>query len=142
MYQIYQLNMGETLESVAKKIGIDISELRRLNGIGDNAVVSVGSYIVIPKEKENKKFNTYIVKRGDTIYEIARANGIDYNTLLAINGLNVNDYIYPEQEILIPNVRVYVTKERETIGEIQEKLNLDLDKIKDLYLISDQTIYY
>lgn len=145
MYQVYQVLLGETIESIAKKIGLPVDELRRLNGIGDNAIIKEGSYIIIPKNminNDNMNYKTYIVKQGDNMYQIARDNNIDFKTLLKINGLKENDYIYPNQEIIIPNRNTYVTNNNDTVMDVMTKLNIKEDKIGNLYLQEDQIIFY
>ena len=142
MYQVYQVLPGETIESISKKINIMTDELRRLNGIGENAIIREGSYIIIPKEMNNNNYKTYIVKPGDNMYAIARDNNVDFMTLLKLNGLNENDYIYPNQEIVIPNINTYVTNNEDTIRDVINKTNIDNDKLYDLYLMQDQVIYY
>ena len=60
--------------------------------------------------------------------------------LLAIlNGLENDDYIYPNQEILIPksNYSYYVTKDGDTIDIVSQKFNI---ASKDL-LNNNETIY-
>ena len=56
---------------------------------------------------------------------------IDPNTLLMINGLNKTDYIYPNQEILVPNnnVVIYITKEGDTMDDVLNNLEVDLDTL-------------
>ena len=145
MYQVYQVLLGETIESIANKIGLSVDELRRLNGIGENAILREGSYIIIPKNiinNGNMNYKTYIVKQGDNMYAIARDNNMDFNSLLKINGLNENDYIYPNQEIIIPNKKTYVTNNNDTIQDVMTKLSIKEDKIGDLYLKEDQIIFY
>lgn len=136
MYKIYQVG-NETLEDIAKKLNTSVDEIVKLNGTQN---IMPGSYIIVPA---NKDFTTYIVKQGDNIYSIAKNNNVDYDTLLKVNGLDPNDYIYPNQEIIIPNRRVYVTKENETIKDIINKLNInDIKTIEDLYLLKDQMIKF
>ena len=136
MYKIYQVQ-NETLEDIARKLNTTVDEIVRLNGTSN---IAPGSYIIVPSSRD---FTTYIVKQGDNIYSIAKNNGVDYETLLKINGLDPNDYIYPNQEIIIPNRRVYVTKENETIREVMNKLNMnDIKNIEDLYLVKDQMIKF
>lgn len=136
MYKIYQVQ-NETLEDIARKLNTTVDEIVRLNGTSN---IVPGSYIIVPSSRD---FTTYIVKQGDNIYSIAKNNGVDYETLLKINGLDQNDYIYPNQEIIIPNRNVYVTKENETIREVMNKLNMnDIKNIEDLYLVKDQMIKF
>lgn len=140
MYKIYQVG-NETLNDIAAKFNTTIEALEKLNGIQS---VIPGSYIIIPNT-ESSDYTTYIVKPGDNLYVIARAYQVDYPTLLKINGLDENDYIYPDQKIMIPNSKIYVTNEQEKISDILNNLNIKLDDIKnleDLYLVKDQIIKF
>lgn len=140
MYQIYQVGYNETLGSISNKLGIPEDELRRLNGIGDNDRIREGSYIIIPTTKSSN-YTSYIVKPNDNLYQIARLNNIDLDSLLTLNGLNKSDYIYPNQEILIPTSKMYITKENDNI-EYLINMNIPLDKMKKLKVVSDQIITY
>lgn len=140
MYKIYQVG-NETLNDIAAKFNTTTETLEKLNGIQS---VIPGSYIIIPNT-ESSDYTTYIVKQGDNLYAIARTYQVDYPTLLKINGLDENDYIYPNQQIMIPNNKMYVTNEQEKIKDILNKLNIKLDGIKnleDLYLVKDQIIKF
>lgn len=140
MYKIYQVG-NETLNDIAAKFNTTIEALEKLNGIQS---VIPGSYIIIPNT-ESSDYTTYIVKQGDNLYAIARTYQVDYPTLLKINGLDENDYIYPDQKIMIPNSKIYVTNEQEKISDILNKWNIKLDDIKnleDLYLVKDQIIKF
>ena len=61
----------------------------------------------------NDFFDKYIVKKGDNLYQIAMKNNINYKLLAQLNGLNTNDYIYPNQTILVPNkgTKLYFVKD-------------------------------
>ncbi len=41
-----------------------------------------------------------LLKKGDNLYNIARRYNTDYNLLALLNGINVDDYIYPNTTIL------------------------------------------
>jgi len=83
---------------------------------------------------------------GDTLYDIARRNNVDVNTLLLLNGLNQNDFLYPGQEIVIPanNSKIYITKEGDTLSKILDENNISFDELnrrnQNLYLLEDQMI--
>lgn len=141
MYQVYKLMMGETIEDVANKLGIDVEYLKSLNSDLNNL------YIVIPSNNDTM-FTRYVVKKGDTIYDIARISNIEPSVLLRLNGLNNSDIIYPNQEILIPNegVNVYITEENDTIGKILDNTGNSIEDIiknnPNLYLMQDQVVIY
>lgn len=137
MYKIYQVTTNETLDDIANKFNTTKEELIKLNGNVNNLM---GSYLIVPN---NSEYQTYIVKQGDNIYKIAREKNIDFATLLKINGLDADDYIYPNQQLLLPTNKMYVTNEGDTLGMVLNKLGNTLDEIgnlEDLKLESNQTI--
>lgn len=146
MYQIYQVAPNDTLSSIATKFNTSIDEIRRLNGMSLNTMLMPGNYIVIPKV-ENGLYKTYIVEKGDNLYSIAMKNNTTVRDLLLINGLNENDYIYPNQEILVPNegVNIYITG-NETLKDVASKIGLSEQEIVEqneaLYLLPEQIIVY
>lgn len=70
------------------------------------------------EERENEYFNYYTIKKGDTIYQIARDYKVNPTLLALLNGLNSTDYIYPDQSIMIPkkDFAYYITKEGDTFN--------------------------
>ena len=141
MYQTYQVQYSDTIESIANKYNIEPSELEILNA---NLMLIPGNYIVVPSKKTNYK--KYIVQKGDTIYKIAAQNNIDPNTFILLNGLNKDDYIYPNEEVIIPEdgFGVIITNENTTLQSLNNTLDLnDLISINDnIYLLPQQTILY
>ena len=145
MYKIYQVEYGDTIDIIASKTGSTNQIIKNLNGFNSDADLVVGSLIIVPRE-ENQLFQTYKVKQGDTIYSIARTYNVDPSTLLLLNGLNKDDYIYPNQEITVPKsgVTVYVTKQGDTIGGIINNLGIDANTLNNenerIFVIEDQLI--
>lgn len=144
MYKVYQIEYGDTLDIISKKAKASVEKLEELNGEFD---VIPGNYIVIPNNK-NEIFEMYKVKNGDNMYELAKSFNINLDDLLSLNGLNKNDYIYPNQEILVPTgmSRIYVTKNGDTISKILDDLQLSMDNLLNqngkIYLLPDQLIIY
>lgn len=145
MYKIYQVEYGDTIEAVANKTNTTAENIKEINGINKDSDLVVGSLIIVPKEN-NRVFETYKIKQGDSIYSIARTYNVDPDTLLLLNGLNKNEYIYPNQEIIVPlkNVSIYVTKPGDTIEAIVNNLGIDanmLNKQNDkIFVMEDQLI--
>lgn len=147
MYRIYQVEYGDTIDNIAEKTGTTPNNIKNINGINDNNDLIVGSLIIVPKS-EKQLFEKYMVKTGDSIYSISKMYDVDPNTLLLLNGLNKTDYIYPNQEIVVPkkNVVVYVTKEGDTIDMILGNLQVDLNTLnaenEKIYVQEDQLIVH
>lgn len=145
MYEIYTTTNGDTLLTIANKFGTTEEELININGFMDNYNPVPQSQIIVPSnQKETYKY--YTVKNGDNIYDIAKKHNIDHNLLLKMNGLDKEDYIYPNQTIILPksNLNFYLTKLNDTITKILEKLDISIEELleenKDIYLEPDQII--
>lgn len=146
MYKIYQVEMGETLNSIADKLKTDVDTLMQINGIKTDMMLRPGSYLIVPVLDD--RFIKYMVAKGDTIYSISKRYNVDPTLLYKINGLNEDDYIYPNQELLIPNpeYKFYITKDNDTLSDVANRLNenvIDLvSKNETLYLTPDQLLIY
>ena len=148
MYTIYQVQNGDTLASVANKLGISVEVLSNLNGIMIGSVLNPGDFIVVPRKDENPYFRGYVVKKGDSIYGIAREHNISPSQLLRLNGLNETDTIYPDQKIMLPrrDVLFYITENDDTLNEVTKKLKVSANDLarqnETIYLTNDQLIVY
>lgn len=155
MYSLYKIQPDDTLDSIAQNNNISIDEIKKINGLVDNSMPYVGGYLLIPTKDENSNINSdnmsinsnykkYTVKKGDNMYQIARDNNVNYSLLLAVNGLNDNDYIYPDQEILIPNpnMKFYLTKEGDTLGYLYQNIPDVMSVNPNLYIVPDQIVFY
>lgn len=144
MYTIYNVRYGDTLETIADIFNVTTQELRNLNSRNlDN--ISMGDQIIVPTN-QSEVLKTYVVITGDTLYDIARRNNIDVNTILLLNGLNKNDFLYPGQEIVLPanTGNLYVTQDGDTLEKILDENSIMLDELlkrnKKIYLLPDQMI--
>lgn len=141
MYSIYEIKQGETLNDIANKLNITIEQLNSING--DLRNLSEGQLIVIPNEKN---YTLYVVKPGDTLYSIAKKNNTDVKSIELFNGLKENEFLYPNQELMIPKNNIYITKENENLLDIIKKLNIEINEFLKLnnkiYLQEDQILYY
>lgn len=70
-------------------------------------------------------FEYYTISSGDNLYSIAKKYNVNPALLATLNGLNNNDYIYPEQVIMIPksNFAYYITKEGDTLNLVANTFN-------------------
>lgn len=147
MYDIYTIQNGDTVESIASKYNITPYILYQLNGFNPNYILTPGNNIIVPKISSTY-FDYYTIKKGDNLYKIAQKYDVDYNILALINGLEKEDYIYPNQVIAVPKngVKYYIVKEQETLTDIARNLNTNIESVlnqnKDLYLLPEQLIIY
>jgi len=88
---------GETIESIAEKYGVSAKKIILDNGVNDLDKLVPGQTIVIIYPQI-----IYIVQDGDTLQNIADANGISMIQLLRNNPfLTERDYIYPGETLVI-----------------------------------------
>ena len=95
-----------------------------LNNIPFPDMIREGKEIIVPINKD-KYFEYYTIEKGDSLYSIARRYNINPDLLAILNGLDSDDYIYPDQEILIPksNYSYYVTKQGDTLDIVSKRFN-------------------
>lgn len=70
------------------------------------------------------------------------------NTLYALNGLDDGDYIYPNQELILPkdNTLMYITVQGDNLESISNNLGVSynelVDSVSNLSFVPDQLIAY
>ena len=147
MFEKYTIQNGESLASIAKKFDTDVNMLLDINNISYEDMLRAGSEIIVPKSKE-KYFEYYTIEKGDNLYRIALKYNINPELLANMNGLDMQDYIYPDQEILIPKsgYSYYITKEGDTLDLVSNKFNTDvtglLNNNEIIYLLDGQLLVY
>ena len=145
MYDKYQVVMGDTLEKIAQKFNTTVDVLKDLNNLNYDFSLRANMQIIVPKSKE-QYFEYYTIEKGDNLYQIARKYNINPELLATLNGLNMNDYIYPNQEILIPKsgYSYYITTEGDTLDIVAKRFKVDKDRVmkenETIYLMPDQLL--
>lgn len=97
---------------------------------------------------ENNYFDYYEVIKGDTLNKIADQNNINPSLLAQLNGINIDDYIYPNQVLLIPKSGsiLYITGVGDTLMEVADGLKVKIEDLieqnKKIYLQPEQLMVY
>jgi len=84
-------------------------------------------------EKESPLIR-YQVKKGDTLFKIARKFGVSLSSIVIVNQKKKSHYLYPGDELLI-NLKtgfLHQVKENETLKEIAKKYHLPLRILKEV----------
>ena len=138
MYDKYLIKEGETLEDIASKFNTSVDMILNINDIYSREYLRAGEEIIVPKNQESY-FTYYTVNQGDSLYQIARKYNINPSLLALLNGLNMEDYIYPNQRLIIPKsgYSFYITKDGDTLEIVKDKFNKNLEDI----LRYNETIY-
>ena len=134
MFDKYKVVSGESLKDIAIKFNTNADYLKSINNLYYDDSLRNGLEIIVPINPENY-FEVYKIESGDTLYQIARRYNINPELLASLNGLDMEDYIYPNQELLIPKggFSYYITKDGDTLQMVSNIFGIDKDRI----LISD-----
>ena len=112
---------GETLGTIAAAYGIDLNALIIENGIFGH-IIYPGQVLILPgaaadssdtppasepvavavEPPEGSNQVTYVVRRGDTLSELAQAYGITLLTMMRANDIYYPHHIYVGQHLLVP----------------------------------------
>ena len=102
---IYFVSKGDTLWSIAKKYGVQVSDLIVWNDLSTERFLQINQqiniypkyFVPIKKKKVNLNDLTYPVKRGDTVSKIAKKFGVTGDMIVQWNELKNPEIIYPGQ---------------------------------------------
>ncbi len=114
----YKVEKGDTLYSISRKYQITVAELRTANNLSENDVIKVGQKLIIPdadigtaaalsstktsaSSTPSGKTVEYVVVKGDTLYGIARKNGMSVADLMALNNLDSSAVIKVGQKLKV-----------------------------------------
>lgn len=102
---IYTVRRGNTLSQIANAYGVSVQHIVELNNISNPNLIYPGQKLRIT-ESNKEELNplggiTYTVKRGDTLYRIARYYRVSINQLVRLNNIQNPNLIYPDQVLKI-----------------------------------------
>ena len=112
---IYSVKRGDNLWDIGRHYGISVRQLTQWNGISRKSLLRPGQKLTVwVKEDENNKegklikvvannasTNAYIVKRGDSLWLIARKFDIRVNDLLKWNKIKKGKHLQPGQSLIV-----------------------------------------
>jgi membrane-bound lytic murein transglycosylase D len=101
----YTIRNGESINTLAQQLSLESSDLLSMNNLRTTQL-RAGSMIFIPMRQaelsarlQAERF--HIVKRGDTLYSIAKANGLTVAEIRDLNQLTPKDVIHAGQRLRI-----------------------------------------
>lgn len=98
---------GDTLSMIAKEYGTTVQELASINNISNPNLIFAGATLKVPvilkvdSKNEPLEEALYIVKRGDTLSQIALNYNTTVNAIARENGISNPNLIYPGQRLII-----------------------------------------
>lgn len=149
---IYTVQKGDSLYSIAKKYYTTVNDIIDINNL-TNLTLQIGQKLRIPEkytegELTMPNFVNYIVKKGDSLYSIARnfnttVDQIKKDNSLVTNTLSIGQVLKirtPEKDNVIieecfgeeyvPTDTTYTVKKGDSLYSISKKFNTTVDNIK------------
>ena len=137
----YVVKKGDTLWSIARAYGLTVDKLKSLNNLTGNNL-TIGDSLIVKdsggnsdssSSADNNKY--YIVKKGDSLYSIARSNNMTVDKLKSLNNLTSNILSIGQKLIIssgsnVPN-NVYVVKKGDTLWSIANNFNVSVNDLKN-----------
>lgn len=131
----YTVKSGDSLWSISKKFGVSVDELKNVNNLSSN-LLSVGQNLIIPGKEAQDTSDEYVVKKGDTLYSIARKYNTSVDNLKSINNITT-DSLAIGQIIKLPSTSstasdTYIVKKGDSLYSIARTYNTSVDKLKEI----------
>ena len=163
----YTVQKGDTFYSISKKLDVTVAELKEWNTINSNALSVNQELVYYTVESENSvqqvpdapalinsntsaKNTYYLVKSGDTLYQIAHDNNMSINELKALNNLTsdnlrISQKLAVKSESIAPVVSkfsedsspqgtfaLYTLKRSDNLASVLERFKMTESELKEL----------
>ena len=152
MNQTYTVKRGDTLYGISNQYGVSVTELANLNNV-TASTLKVGQVLTIPSSSGTNPDNLFIytVKKGDSLYSIARIYDTTVDEIVKLNNLtNTNLSIgqtlrIPETytssaDMTMPNYVNYTVKKGDNLYSIAKEYNTTVDIIMKDNALSDTNL--
>ena len=145
--ETYTVKAGDSLWKIANQFGLTVAELKNLNGLNSDNL-SIGQVLKVSNSNgssNNNSNNTYTVKAGDSLWNIANKYGVTVNELKSLNNLT-NDSLSIGQVLKIPSSssnnssNTYTVKAGDSLWNIANKYGITVDELKNLNNLTSNTL--
>ncbi len=127
----YTISKGDNLYSIAQKYGVTVDDIIKLNNL-NSSNLKIGEKILIPSTESKK--NIYTIKQGDSLYSIAKQNGVTVDEIKKANNLTTNT-LKVGNKLLIPQTTkdlTYTVKKGDTLYSIADKYKKSVTELKKI----------
>ncbi|NBB92001.1 MAG: LysM peptidoglycan-binding domain-containing protein [Gammaproteobacteria bacterium] len=98
----HQVRPGESLWVIARRYGVSVRDLQQWNGLGGDSLIRPGDRILVNMSQPGVSASReYTVRRGDSLWTIARRHDVTVRDLMRWNGLADGAILRPGQTLTI-----------------------------------------
>ena len=150
----YRVKSGDTVSHIAKRFGLSVTSIAKLNNLGPKSLIRVGQVLKLSGTKAlETTVESYRVKPGDTLLAIASRHGLTLNELTAINRISSSTLIYPGQVLRVAKVLPasqpqlnapdsYQVMAGDSLDSIAKKFSLSITALREYNGLSRASIIY
>jgi LysM repeat protein len=150
----YRVKSGDTVSQIAKRFGLSITAIAKLNNLGPKSLIRVGQVIKLvgntPPEVEAE---SYRVRPGDTLSGIASRQQLTLSELTSINRISSSTLIYPGQVLRVAKVipssqppvgapDTYVVATGDSLDSVAQKFGITLGALREYNDLARASIIY
>ena len=139
MNQTYTVKRGDTLYGISNQYGVSVNDIINANNL-KSTVLSIGQILIIPTLSGTNPSSvfTYTVKKGDSLYNIARRYDTTVDQIIKLNNLSsINlsigqKLLVPESGEAVsslPSYINYIVKKGDSLWSIAKKYNTTVNDI-------------
>lgn len=150
----YRVKSGDTVTQIAKRFGLSIAAVAKLNNLGPKSLIRVGQVIkLVGATSTELDEESYKVKPGDTLLGIAGRHNLTLSELTAINRISSSTLIYPGQVLrvakVIPTAQPpegtpdkYQVLTGDTLDSVAQKFGMTLSALREYNNLAKASIIF
>ncbi len=148
---VHVIKKGDTLYGLSRKYKIPVKDILKRNNIKDASKIKAGQKLYIPgktspkpknstskSSAKNTKISKYKIKKGDSLFALAKKFGVSYKTIMKINGLNTKSILKIGQTIKIPTASEIKKSASKVVGSKKTSTKQKSKKESSLKAISSK----